>query len=77
MRPSDSTHTLIMGRGYDTCGSLSSYAGYAETGIHGSQLNSAIIRLPSARVLSAEVATSSALGVIVLPNVNIALVHLA
>ncbi len=30
MRSSDSAHTLIMGCGYDTCGSLSSYAGYAE-----------------------------------------------
>ena len=30
MRPSDSTHTLIMGRGSDTCGSPSSYAGYAD-----------------------------------------------
>ncbi|WP_276942802.1 hypothetical protein, partial [Ferrimicrobium acidiphilum] len=26
----DSTHVLIMWRGYDTCGSPSSYAGYAE-----------------------------------------------
>ncbi len=29
-RPSDSTHVLIMWRGYDTCGSPSSYAGYAD-----------------------------------------------
>ena len=32
-RPSDSTHVLIMWRGYDTCGSPSSYAGYAESGM--------------------------------------------
>ena len=37
MRPSDSTHTLIMGRGYDTCGSPSSYAGYADRSNSGIQ----------------------------------------
>jgi hypothetical protein len=31
MRPSDSTYTLIMGCDHDTCGSPSSYAGYAES----------------------------------------------